>query len=113
MTQDHITDPRRPRQLAWQFCYNRGSCIWPPQRVRNTNDRRPLTVSSASVGISLNHLTYSAKGSTIHTHLTTQQLAEDKYYVNRALEVCTHIGLVILLIVACFVILRPFLPLIA
>jgi len=45
--------------------------------------------------------------------LTTQQLAEDKYYVNRALEVCTHIGLVILLIVACFVILRPFLPLIA
>jgi len=45
--------------------------------------------------------------------LTTQQIAEDKYYVNRAVEVSIHIALVILLMTTCFVILRPFLLLIA
>ena len=34
-------------------------------------------------------------------------------YVNRAVEVSIHIGLVVLLAAACLLILRPFLPLIA
>ncbi len=37
----------------------------------------------------------------------------DKDYVNRAVEASIQIGLVILLAAACFLILRPFLPLIA
>lgn len=37
---------------------------------------------------------------------------DNKDYLNHAVEVSTHIGLVILLAVACFLILRPFLPLI-
>lgn len=38
---------------------------------------------------------------------------DHKGYVNRAVEASIHIGLVILLAAACFLILRPFLPLIA
>jgi len=34
-------------------------------------------------------------------------------YVGRAIEVSIHVGLVILLVAACFLVLRPFLPLIA
>ncbi len=37
----------------------------------------------------------------------------NKDYVRRALEVCIHVGLLILLVVACLLILRPFLPLLA
>ena len=37
---------------------------------------------------------------------------EKRDYVDRALEASTHVGLVLLLAVACFLILRPFLPLI-
>lgn len=40
-------------------------------------------------------------------------MTEDKHYVNRAVEVSVHVGLVILLTATCFVILRPFLLLIA
>ncbi|MGC1902790.1 MAG: AI-2E family transporter [Candidatus Acidiferrum sp.] len=45
--------------------------------------------------------------------MTTGQLANDREYMNRAVEVSTHIGLVILLTAACFLIARPFLPLTA
>jgi predicted PurR-regulated permease PerM len=38
---------------------------------------------------------------------------DNKEYVNRAVEVSIHIGLVILMAAACFLILRPFLPLVA
>lgn len=38
---------------------------------------------------------------------------DHKDYVNRAVEASIHIGLVILLAAACFLVLRPFLPLIA
>lgn len=38
---------------------------------------------------------------------------DNKDYVHRAVEVSTHIGLIFLLAAACFLILRPFLPLIA
>ena len=38
---------------------------------------------------------------------------DNKDYVNRAVEASIHIGLVILMAAACFLILRPFLPLIA
>lgn len=38
---------------------------------------------------------------------------DNKDYVNRAVEVSTHIGLIFLLAAACFLMLRPFLPLIA
>jgi len=41
------------------------------------------------------------------------QQVDNKDYVNRAVEVSTHIGLIFLLAAACFLILRPFLPLIA
>jgi len=44
--------------------------------------------------------------------LTTEQLVDNRDYVNRGVEVSTHIGLVILLVAACFLILRPFLSLI-
>lgn len=37
---------------------------------------------------------------------------DNKDYVNRAVEVSTHIGLIFLLAAACFLMLRPFLPLI-
>lgn len=45
--------------------------------------------------------------------MTIEQLAHDEGYVRRALEVSVHVGLLILLLVACFLILRPFLTLIA
>ena len=35
---------------------------------------------------------------------------DNKDYVNRAVEVSTHIGLIFLLAAACFLMLRPFLP---
>ena len=38
---------------------------------------------------------------------------DNKDYVNRAVEVSTHIGLIFLLAAACYLMLRPFLPLIA
>jgi predicted PurR-regulated permease PerM len=44
--------------------------------------------------------------------LTTEQLVDNRDYVNRGVEVSTHVGLVILLVAACFLFLRPFLPLI-
>jgi len=37
---------------------------------------------------------------------------DNKHYVNRAVEASTHIGLIFLLAAACFLLLRPFLPLI-
>ncbi len=37
---------------------------------------------------------------------------DNRDYVNRGVEVSTHVGLVILLVAACFLFLRPFLPLI-
>jgi len=44
--------------------------------------------------------------------LATEYLVDNRGYLNRAVEVSTRIGLVILLAAACFLILRPFLPLI-
>ncbi len=44
--------------------------------------------------------------------MTTEQLVDNRDYVNRGVEVSTHVGLVILLVAACFLFLRPFLPLI-
>lgn len=48
-----------------------------------------------------------------HIHLATEKTVDHKDYVNRAVEASIHIGLVILLAATCFLILRPFLPLIA
>jgi predicted PurR-regulated permease PerM len=48
-----------------------------------------------------------------HALLAAEQLVDNKDYVNRAVEVSTRISLVILLATACFLILRPFLPLIS
>ena len=45
--------------------------------------------------------------------MTPEQLADNKEYLARAVEASIHIGLVALLLGACLVILRPFLPLIA
>lgn len=45
--------------------------------------------------------------------MTLQQDLLDKTYLSRALEVCIHVGLFILLATACLLILRPFLPLTA
>src|SRR5215813_7600472 len=39
--------------------------------------------------------------------------ASDKTYINRAMEASIHIGLAVLLAIACLMILKPFLPLIA
>jgi len=44
--------------------------------------------------------------------MIAEQFAKDKEYIRRALEVSIHIGLTILLVGACLLILRPFLPLI-
>ena len=44
--------------------------------------------------------------------LPAELSTDDKYHVRRALEVTIHIGLVALLVAACLVILRPFVPLI-
>jgi predicted PurR-regulated permease PerM len=45
--------------------------------------------------------------------LTTEQVIDAKNYLDRAIDVSIHVGLVILLATACFLILRPFLLLIA
>ena len=42
----------------------------------------------------------------------SEQFAKDKEYMRRALEVSIHLGLTVLLVGACLLILRPFLPLI-
>lgn len=44
--------------------------------------------------------------------LATEQVVDNSRYLNRAVEVSTRIGLIILLAAASFLILRPFLPLI-
>ena len=44
--------------------------------------------------------------------MTSELSAREPDYVHRALEVSIHIGLIILLVAACLVILRPFLPLV-
>ena len=45
--------------------------------------------------------------------MPVEQPANDKAYMNRALEASIHIGLVILLATACLLILLPFIPLVA
>jgi predicted PurR-regulated permease PerM len=45
--------------------------------------------------------------------VTIEQLAHDKDYVSRAVEVSVRVGLLILLLAACFLIVRPFLTLTA
>jgi predicted PurR-regulated permease PerM len=45
--------------------------------------------------------------------VNTKQLPQNKEHIRRALDVSIHVGLVILLTVACLIILRPFLPLVA
>ena len=45
--------------------------------------------------------------------MTFPELNRDKTYLKRSLEVTINIGLVVLLAVTCFLILRPFVPLIA
>ena len=64
-------------------------------------------------GTGLSPLTWNVKGDEEYTHLATGQLVDNKDYVNRAVEVSTHIGLIFLLAAACYLMLRPFLPLIA
>jgi predicted PurR-regulated permease PerM len=44
--------------------------------------------------------------------MTSELSAREPDYVRRALEVSIHIGLIILLVTACLLILRPFLPLV-
>jgi predicted PurR-regulated permease PerM len=45
--------------------------------------------------------------------MTPQASASDKAYINRAMEASIHIGLAVLLAIACLMIMKPFLPLIA
>src|SRR5215472_6309540 len=45
--------------------------------------------------------------------MTRETFASDKAYINRAMEASIHIGLAVLLAIACLMILKPFLPLIA
>ena len=45
--------------------------------------------------------------------MTHEQSASDKAYINRAMEASIHIGLAVLLAIACLLIVKPFLPLIA
>ena len=45
--------------------------------------------------------------------MATEHTVDNRNYVNRAVEVSIHIGLVFLMASACFIILRPFLPLVA
>jgi len=45
--------------------------------------------------------------------VTTEQLANDRDYIGRAVEVSVRVGLLILLIAACFLVVRPFLTLTA
>jgi predicted PurR-regulated permease PerM len=42
------------------------------------------------------------------TSVTSSQPASDKSYLSRALEVCIHLSLIVLLVASCFLILRPF-----
>jgi predicted PurR-regulated permease PerM len=44
--------------------------------------------------------------------MTSEQYPDNKHHMARALEVSIHIGLIILLVVTCLLILRPFLPVI-
>jgi predicted PurR-regulated permease PerM len=59
----------------------------------------------------LSLLPWSGERGGVH-RLATEYLVDNRGYLNRAVEVSTRIGLVILLAAACFLILRPFLPLI-
>ena len=45
--------------------------------------------------------------------VTLGQIAYGTNYVERAVELCVRIGLLIILVAACFLILRPFLPILA
>jgi len=45
--------------------------------------------------------------------MTPQPSASDKAYINRAMEVSLRVGLAALLVIACLLILKPFLPVIA
>ena len=45
--------------------------------------------------------------------MTTDQPTQNKEHIHRALDVSIHVGLVVLLTIACLMILRPFLPLVA
>ena len=45
--------------------------------------------------------------------MTPEASVSDKAYINRAMEASIHIGLTVLLAIACLMILKPFLPLIA
>src|SRR5579862_3697298 len=45
--------------------------------------------------------------------VTLPEMTQDKVYLKRALEVTINIGLVVLLAITCFLILRPFVPLIS
>jgi len=45
--------------------------------------------------------------------VTSEQLANDRDYISRAVEVSVRVGLLILLLAACFLIVRPFLTLTA
>jgi predicted PurR-regulated permease PerM len=45
--------------------------------------------------------------------VTTEQPPQNKEHIRRALEISIHVGLVVLLTIACLMILRPFLPLVA
>lgn len=44
--------------------------------------------------------------------MTSEHLTDDSRYLRRALDVSIHIGLVILLVIACLWIVRPFIPLV-
>src|SRR3984957_10109710 len=45
--------------------------------------------------------------------VTMEQPPQNKEHIRRALDVSIHVGLVVLLTIACLLILRPFLPLVA
>ena len=45
--------------------------------------------------------------------MTPETSVSDKAYINRAMEASIHIGLAVLLAIACLMIMKPFLPLIA
>lgn len=64
------------------------------------------------MGTRLVSLTWNVKVGEEYTDLATGQLVDNRDYVNRAVEVSTRIGLIFFLVASCFLILRPFLPLI-
>src|SRR5580698_2692175 len=45
--------------------------------------------------------------------VTMEQPPQNKEHIRRALDVSIHVGLVVLLTIACLMILRPFLPMVA